>query len=278
MHDADRRKQDLTKKTINFKRLVTAAVLVPLIILYILYLPPFPYFLGLLLVIAMLSMVEFFIMYNVPKRLYLPAVLFGGALFYIICLYPHRITEALFAALSILLLLKLISAGSPSGSMKEIGPISVGFIYIVSFLSFQWLLRDDLMGREHILLLYSSVWLADSAAYYVGTYLGRNKLFPAVSPNKTREGVYGSILGGTVGAVIATSIFNITDITILKAVVIGAILGIVAVLGDLIESMFKRDAGVKDSSSIIPGHGGLLDKLDGVLLAGPVLYLILRSF
>lgn len=268
----------LIRKTINFKRLATAAVLIPLIVIYVLYLPAFPYFLGLLLIIAVLSMLEFFLMYNVPKRLYFPAVLSGGFLFYIICLEPHRITETFFAVISILLLLRLISTNSPSGSMKEIGPLSIGFLYITGFLSFQWSLRDDFMGKEHILFLYGSVWFADSAAYYVGTYFGRNKLCPAISPNKTTEGVYGSILGGTIGAMIVTSILNITDITILKAAVIGAILGMVTVLGDLIESMFKRDAGVKDSSSIIPGHGGLLDKLDGILLAGPVLYLILRAF
>lgn len=270
-------KGDVLRKGIDFRRIVTAVILVPLIIAYIYYLPSFPYFFILLLIVAMVSMMEFFIMYNVRRSLYIPAIFLGGGLFYIICLYPERVVDALFAVISIILLIRLISITSPSGSVREMGIIGIGFLYITIFLSFQWFLRDDIMGSQHILLLYGSVWTADSTAYYIGTHLGKRKLYPSVSPNKTVEGVVGSIIGGAIGALIITAIFyNIESYTILKALVIGIILGTVSVIGDLVESMFKRDAGVKDSSNIIPGHGGLLDKIDGVLLAGPVLYLVLR--
>jgi len=270
--------QNREKKSFDFKRLIAAAVLLPFLCAYIYFLPPFPYFLWLLLIVSILAMREFYVMYNVPQRLGIPAVLAGGVFFYVFCLYPYRIPEAVFAGMSLLLLLKLISAGSPSGCMREMGPIGIGFLYISGFLSFQWFLRDDIMGRQYIFFLYGSVWLADSGAYYIGSYLGKNKLYPAISPNKTIEGVFGSILGGAAGAVIITTLFEIRDIAIMKSALIGAILGIVTVAGDLVESMFKRDAGVKDSGSLIPGHGGLLDKLDGVLLAGPVFYLILKYF
>lgn len=259
-------------------RLITAAVLLPLFAIYIYFLPPFPYFLGLLLLVSMLTMREFYVMYNVPQRLNIPAVLFGGLIFYVSCFYPHRILEAIFVSISFLLLLRLITTGSPSGCMKEMGTIGIGFLYIALFLSFQWFLRDGIMGREYIFFLYASVWLADSGAYYVGTYLGRNRLYPAMSPNKTFEGAFGSIVGGAVGALIITTIFDFQGMTITKSVLIGAILGAITVAGDLVGSMFKRDAGVKDSSSLIPGHGGLLDKLDGLLLAGPTFYFILRVF
>ncbi len=264
-------------KGIDLKRLVTAIILLPIIIAYIYYLPPFPYFFVLLLIVAIISMTEFFVMYNVTKRLYLPTVVLGGVLFYILCLYPERIIEAFFVLLSIIFLIRLVFVYSPSGGMKDLGTIGIGFLYIMTFLSFQWYLRNDIMGSQHILLLYGSVWFADSTAYYIGTYLGRRKLCPSISPNKTVEGAVGSIAGGALGAIIITAIFyNTDDYSLLRAIIIGVILGIVSVIGDLIESMFKRDAGVKDSSNIIPGHGGLLDKVDGVLLAGPVLYLILR--
>jgi phosphatidate cytidylyltransferase len=131
---------------------------------------------------------------------------------------------------------------------------------------------------KYIFLLYSSVWTADSMAYYTGTYIGKNKLFPAVSPNKTIEGAFGSIIGGVLGAVIIKVVFNIPDLTLAGSAVIGAILGIATLIGDLIESMFKRDADVKDSGNMIPGHGGILDKIDGLLIAGPALYFILRYF
>jgi phosphatidate cytidylyltransferase len=79
-----------------------------------------------------------------------------------------------------------------------------------------------------------------------------------------------------VGALLIQSMLDISDMTATGAIMTGAVLGIATIIGDLIESMFKRDAGVKDSSSLIPGHGGLLDKLDGMLVAGPILYFIVR--
>jgi phosphatidate cytidylyltransferase len=162
--------------------------------------------------------------------------------------------------------------------MSDIGPAGVGLLYISCFLSFHWFIRTDIYGLEYSFLLYSSVWAADSMAYYVGTFIGKNKLFPSVSPNKTVEGAYGSITGGAAGALIINLVFNMPDLSILGSITIGAILGAATIIGDLIESMFKRDAGVKDSSGLIPGHGGILDKIDGLLVAGPVLYFIMRYF
>jgi phosphatidate cytidylyltransferase len=108
--------------------------------------------------------------------------------------------------------------------------------------------------------------------------MGKNKLYPSVSPKKTIEGAVGSVVGGILGTVITKTVFGIPGLTIIGAIAIGATLGITAIIGDLIESMFKRDAGIKDSGSYIPGHGGVLDKLDGLLVSGPVLYLIVRYF
>lgn len=260
------------------KRLITAAVVLPVLFAYIYFLPPFPYFLALLLVAGMLAMREFYVMYNVSKKLYQPGVIIGGILFYISCRHPAYLMEAVFTGLFFLLLTRLLIGETPSGSMLEVGPLGVGFFYISGFLSFHWFLRTETFGAEYIFLLYSSVWLADSAAYYIGTNLGKNRLYPAVSPNKTFEGAFGSIIGGAAGAVIIRSIFDIPDFSFFGAAVIGVILGITTVAGDLIESMFKRDAGVKDSGGLVPGHGGVLDKLDGLLVSGPVLYVVLRFF
>ena len=266
------------KKGFNFKRVAAAGILIPVLFIYIYSLPASPYFMGLLLVISMLCMMEFFAMYNVPAKMRLPAVLTGGAVFYVICVFPSRTPEAFFAGLIFLFLLRLFTGGSPSGSMKELGPVGVGFLYIVGLLFYQWFLRNYSQGREYIFLLYIAGWFADSSAYYVGTYLGKRKLCPVISPNKTYEGALGSIIGGAAGAFIAAFVFNIQDITTAKAIIIGALLGSATIAGDLIESMFKRDAGVKDSGSLIPGHGGLLDKLDGFLVSGPVLYFILKYY
>ena len=258
------------------KRLIVAAIVLPVLISYIYFLPPFPYFLALLVGVGMLAMREFYIMYRVPQKLYIPGVLMGGALFYVLCRHPECFVDAVFISLFLLLLLRLIGERTPSGSMSAIGPLGVGFFYISGFLSFQWFLRTEVLGLEYLFLLFASVWIADSMAYYVGTYTGKKKLFPAISPNKTVEGALGSIVGGSIGALVIKTIFSIHDLTIIGSISIGAILGIATVIGDLIESMFKRDAGVKDSSNLIPGHGGVLDKVDGLLVAGPVLYCIVR--
>lgn len=258
------------------KRLIVAGVILPLLFLYIYFLPPSPYFLILLMCVSIITMYEFYVMYRLPRRLYLPGISIGAILFYLFCRYPYYFQDAIFFTLLLILVLRLIIVSTPSGSIKEIGILYIGFLYISWFLSFQWLLMNE-AGKGHIFFLYGSVWLGDSMAYYAGTYLGKNKLYPAISPNKTFEGAVGSILGGAIGGVIIKLIFNIHEFAILKALLIGAILGAVAVIGDLIESMFKRDAGVKDSSNLITGHGGILDKIDSLLIAGPILYFIVRS-
>jgi phosphatidate cytidylyltransferase len=258
----------------SLTRIIAAALILPFLVAYIYFLPK-NYFLGLLVAVSMIAMKEFYIMYKVPARFWVPGVLIGGVLLYVSCIYPAYFQYAIFISLLLLLLLRLLSVKTPAGAMSEIGPLGAGFFYISGFLSFQWFLRNEIHGMENIFLLYTSVWLADSAAYYIGTYMGRNKLYPAVSPNKSFEGAFGSVLGGAIGAMIIQVIFSIPEFTVMKALIIGAIMGLAAVIGDLIESMFKRDAGVKDSSNLIPGHGGLLDKIDGFLIAGPILYLLL---
>lgn len=258
------------------QRVLTVLIIVPLLVLFIYYLPPYPYFFALLLAVALVSTYEFYDMYSVPLFLSVPALAFGGALLYVICFLPRVIPETLFAGMSLVFLLRILAGGSPSTSMRETGPVSTGLLYIIGFISFLWYLREGAYGREYILLLLTSGWFADSSAYYAGTYMGRRKLCPSISPKKTYEGAMGSILGGAAGSVIIASMIQFPDVSFLKASLIGAVIGFVTILGDLIESMFKRGAGVKDSGRLIPGHGGFLDKIDGFLLSAPVLYFILR--
>ena len=267
--------QNKGKTGFNFKRVVMAAVILPLLILYIYYLPPV-FYLGFLVVVAMLAMREFYVMYKVPVHLYVPGVVIGGLLLYLACSYPYYVPGGIVGAFLLFLVMRLFIAQTPSGSMAEIGPLWAGLFYIPGFLSFHWLLRSKTDGAGYVLLLYFAVWLADSMAYYVGKYLGRNKLYPSVSPNKTVEGAVGSLLGGAGGAFIAKTTLHIPEISVTGAVTAGIVIGVSTLVGDLIESMFKRDAGVKDSSGIIPGHGGLLDKIDGLLVSGPVFYVLVR--
>jgi phosphatidate cytidylyltransferase len=257
------------------KRHVIAALFLPGFIAYIYYLPPLPYFMALLIIACMTALWEFYAMYKVPAKLAVPGVLLGGLLLFLSCSYPSFISEYIFISLFVLMLIRLFAERTPSGCMNEIGPLAAGLFYVGIFLSFQWLLRSGPLGKEYIFMLYTCVWLADGAAFYIGTYMGKNKLYPSISPNKTWEGAYGSLVGGALGAVIIRTIFNM-PVSLTAAAVIGVVMGVTALVGDLVESMLKRDAGVKDSGVFIPGHGGMLDKLDGMLVAGPVLYLIVR--
>lgn len=262
------------KSSSGVKRHILAALVLPGFIAYLYLLQPFPYFLALLITVCVIALWEFFSMYNVPAKLYVPGILIGGGLLYIFCLYPAYMLEGITAGLLILLLIRLFFAPSPPGSMSEIGPLAVGLIYITGFLYFQWLIRTDRSGLEYIFLLYLSVWFSDSMAYYIGSSIGRKKLCPSISPNKTVEGAIGSVIGGILGVLTAKYVFSMPDLSIFAVILIGTVMGLSAMIGDLIESMFKRDAGVKDSSDILPGHGGILDKLDGLLVAGPVLYFL----
>lgn len=126
-------------------------------------------------------------------------------------------------------------------------------------------------GRDLLYMLFGCVILADTAAYYVGTLLGRNRMARRISPKKSWEGAAGGVVASVLAGVLAHYWFA-HWLPLRHAVLLGAVLGFAAVLGDLAESMLKRWAHVKDSSSVLPGHGGVLDRVDSLLFAAPLLY------
>ena len=127
-------------------------------------------------------------------------------------------------------------------------------------------------NTPHTWALYSLfvVWSADSFAYLAGKRWGRNKLAPQISPGKTREGVYGALIGCAVIAAIGGWLLGVRGISLPLLVVFSLIAAVFSVLGDLFESLLKRHAGVKDSGTLFPGHGGVCDRLDGVFAALPI--------
>ena len=125
-----------------------------------------------------------------------------------------------------------------------------------------------------VLSVFVSVWICDSSAYFVGKSIGKHKLFPRVSPKKSWEGAVGGFFGAIIGFYFAT-FFLIPELPALFPIVGGIIVGTVGQIGDLAESLLKREAGVKDSSSLIPGHGGILDRFDSVIFAMPVFFVFL---
>ncbi len=130
-------------------------------------------------------------------------------------------------------------------------------------------------GDLWLLFVYAAVAVGDSAALYGGTAFGRRKLAPFLSPNKTVEGTVSGLVGSAAaGYVVGMWLSGVSD---LQAIGLGALLGAIGQIGDLMESALKRAAGVKDSSALLPGHGGVLDRVDSHLPAGAALYLILTA-
>lgn len=134
-------------------------------------------------------------------------------------------------------------------------------------------LRDAARGLEWIAFTLISTWIADTGAYFIGTYLGRHKSFPRLSPKKTWEGTIGGWFCGVAAALL---IGQYIGLGFMHSLVLGALLSTFSPLGDLAVSMMKRQVGVKDSSGLIPGHGGMLDRMDSLLFAVVVVYYYAR--
>lgn len=130
-------------------------------------------------------------------------------------------------------------------------------------------------GGYLVISVLVMIWICDSAAFHVGAPLGKHKLFPRVSPHKSWEGAIAGFVFAIAAAIVAKYLV-LNFLPLRSAIVIGAIVGTIGQLGDLVESLFKRDAGVKDSSALIPGHGGALDRFDSILLVSPCVYLYLH--
>jgi len=124
-------------------------------------------------------------------------------------------------------------------------------------------------GEVYFWVAILATWASDTFAYFVGSFFGKHKLAPLISPGKTWEGLGGGVVGSVFAALL---IAYVCSLNVVSSGVLGLLIGIVAPLGDLVESILKRSSGVKDSSQLIPGHGGVLDRFDSILFAVPVVY------
>jgi phosphatidate cytidylyltransferase len=156
-------------------------------------------------------------------------------------------------------------------SALQLMTLVAGPWYIGGLLTTTSLLRRD-FGAGWVLLALSIAWLADTGGYFVGRRFGRSKLYPIVSPNKTWAGLYGALIGSTFAGAVA-SLTYLPRLPLLHGCLLGLLGGIIGQLGDLVESLLKRSVGTKDSGSIIPGHGGILDRIDALLFVAPMTYL-----
>ncbi|NWF98632.1 MAG: phosphatidate cytidylyltransferase [Nitrospirae bacterium] len=257
----------------HFKRIAVAAIVLPLLYLYIMFLDR-NWFFFLIAIISVIAILEFYSMYKVYGLIKYTGIVSCIFITLAATFYPKEIISAIVISVMAIMIIRLLFKKTPLYSLQDISAPVMGIIYIPCFISFQVQLRE--ISPVWIIFLYATVWSADSLAYYIGKSFGKTKLYREMSPNKTVAGAWGSVSGGILGSLLIKYTL-LASISIYNAIVAGIIIGTITIIGDLVESMFKRDAGVKDSGILIPGHGGILDKLDGALFAGPVLYWIVRQ-
>ncbi len=235
-------------------------------------LPPGGFFLFISAVILRVQY-EFYLLF-LPKEKR-GAIFFGLALGFLLLTTIFLRISPLSGIFTLIMMLCLLHTLT---TFKDIKPafadsavLFMGVIYIAGFLSHLILIREHPAGMGLISLLLLMIWGGDAGAYYIGRGMGKKKLSPRVSPNKTVEGAIGGVITTFLAAAVAKltfiPLFSWTDLLILAP-----LLGIFGILGDLCESLLKRSAGVKDSSSLVPAHGGLFDKLDSIAFAAPLLY------
>lgn len=170
--------------------------------------------------------------------------------------------------------ISVLFASGPEHSRRRLaGTAGLASLYTLGFGLMGRLFLD--MGPSVILIVLAICWIGDSAAYFVGIAFGKNKLLPRVSPKKSWEGFFGGLAGSVIGSIVVGSF---TSISLMPLIVLGLTGGIAGVFGDLFESALKRDAGIKDSSSILLGHGGILDRFDSAVVVAPVAVVVLHLF
>lgn len=254
-------------------RIVTGLVSLPIILLCVYYggIP----FLALILVLALIGVNEFYNM--MMKKGFFPAYYVGNVItiFFIVFAYyalkrnwepAHSAILTLAAAAA---LISGIFLKREKDTIVDVAVTILGMIYVGWFLSYLFFIRNLTEHGGYLFFLLFTVWTMDIMAYLAGKFFGRTPLMPSISPKKTWEGA----ITGFVVCMCAAWIFSWTaQLEIRHALILGALIGIFGQVSDLIESLIKRDAGVKDSSNILPGHGGVLDRIDSFVLTAPLMY------
>jgi len=246
-------------------RVLTAAVAIPIVVLITIYAPDWAFALAIGLVSA-LAVEELFSLAAKsgtarPGRWFLVA----AALVTMSFLGGAGWVLGTIVCAAIVLMSTAVFSGSIETAQGRITTGLASIVYCSLTLGFM-----VLMPREQVLLLFAIVWVGDTAAYYGGRALGRHLLAPRVSPKKTIEGAIAGFIGSIAAGVIGGVWFLGEPWP--ELIWISAATAATGQLGDLAESVLKRSAGVKDSSSILPGHGGILDRLDSLFFAAPVFY------
>jgi phosphatidate cytidylyltransferase len=265
------------------KRIVTAIVALP-ILLYTVW-SEIPYFFVALAAVAILLALHEFYGIAAKAGAHPFAVAgYAAALLLIACFvfWPLQWAVAVMAALAIVSLIAALTRPQEMGvALASASATVFGVVYVAllaSFLIGVRMLPDALaatpiahLPSKLLTTFFAMVMMTDTGAFYTGRTIGRRKLAPRVSPGKTIEGAVGGFFAAIITGPLCKLIF-FPEIPVIHAAALGAAIGVLGQIGDLAESLLKRGAGVKDSGRLLPGHGGMLDRVDSILFCAPLLY------
>jgi phosphatidate cytidylyltransferase len=262
-----------------YKRVISGIIFLPIFYFVTWKLSPV-YFTALLAVAVMAGQYEFYRM--AQTRGSNPLVFFGivvGALVILESYYPVSAGTGKFllaACVMLIMAVRLFSRRPVDGALEDIAFTIIGVFYVAVLFAFQVLIRTGVDGKQWLVFLYFVIWASDIGAYAVGMPFGKHRLYEKVSPKKSIEGLVGALIASAGMALLCRVWFMSTiQLGMPEAIGIALALAVAGTIGDLAESLFKRAAGVKDSGGIIPGHGGILDRMDSMLFAAPLLYFYL---
>ncbi len=255
------------------KRIITSLCAIPLLIILIWFDKPLPWFTLFIALWGALAAFEFYRMVAGSKAP--PLTYFGIIWTLLFILSPHFdygfLPLLLFASAVILSPILLMLRPRKESFFTSWVWTMAGILYVGWLLSYLVALRLE-VGRSWVFLAIFTTFGSDAAAFFVGRALGRHRMAPLISPGKTWEGAVAGVFGAIIASLIVVAVFSM-PLSFGQAILLGLLVSIFGQIGDLLESLFKRRMGVKESGKLLPGHGGLLDRMDSVVFAGIVVYL-----